>query len=76
MALTCAEIGIEPEEVEENLNLWLPMGEAWGAIMLLDEADLYLEQRVRGLDSLRHNGMVSSKIFAHIISVIIRYLPI
>lgn len=61
LALTCADIGTTPEDVEDQLNLWFPMGESWGAIMLLDEADIYLEQRARGLDSLQHNGLVSSQ---------------
>jgi AAA+ superfamily predicted ATPase len=45
------------DSVERNLNRFLTLGERYGALVLLDEADVYLEQR-RTRD-LRRNGLVS-----------------
>ena len=57
LALTSADIGIVPGAVEENLTSYLKMGERWGAIVLLDEADVYLE--ARDFHDLERNGLVS-----------------
>lgn len=45
LSLTCSDIGVNPEEIEDNLRKWFKMAESWGAIMLIDEADIYMEQR-------------------------------
>jgi SpoVK/Ycf46/Vps4 family AAA+-type ATPase len=34
-----------PETIEQNLVKWFKLAENWGAIMLIDEADIYMEQR-------------------------------
>lgn len=60
LAMTCADIGTEPVEVDRNLAKYFALGESWGAVMLLDEADIYLEQREKGLAELQHNSLVSS----------------
>ncbi|KAJ3361894.1 hypothetical protein GGF31_002007, partial [Allomyces arbusculus] len=38
-------LGQEPNELETNLQSALNLAEAWNAILLLDEADVFLEQR-------------------------------
>lgn len=43
--------------MEKNLDYFLTLGERFGAIVLLDEADVYLETR-RAKDIAR-NGLVS-----------------
>jgi hypothetical protein len=45
LCLTCADIGVEPEEIEEKLIRWFKLAEIWSAIVLIDEADIYMEQR-------------------------------
>ena len=57
LALSPADIGTEPSQVEERLSKFLKMGERWGAIVLLDEADVYLE--ARDVHDLERNGRVS-----------------
>ncbi|KAL3426801.1 ATPase [Phlyctema vagabunda] len=59
LSITCADIGTEPAQVDRNLERYFSLGESWGAVMLLDEADIYLEQRERGLAELQHNSLVS-----------------
>jgi hypothetical protein len=61
LAITCADIGTDPEEADESLQRFFRLGESWGAIMLLDEADIYLEQRLKGVGDHEHNSLVSSK---------------
>lgn len=43
MSLTCADIGTNPEEVEENLAYHFTAARDWGAFVLIDEADIYME---------------------------------
>ena len=50
LPLTCGDIGIEPRDVEENFKHFFELGELWGAVVLMDEADVYLKQRT--LESL------------------------
>lgn len=49
-------LGIAPDEVEENLKIVLERAHRWGAIPLIDEADVYIRRRG---DDLRHNAVVA-----------------
>lgn len=55
--LNSGELGIQPKEVEENLNKALMLAVAWNAILLIDEADVFLEQR--SVQDLQRNCLVS-----------------
>lgn len=55
--VTCGDIGIQPQDVEQYLESVLHLGRIWGCIVLLDEADVFLEQR--GLADLQRNALVS-----------------
>ncbi|KAI2610545.1 P-loop containing nucleoside triphosphate hydrolase protein [Hypoxylon sp. NC1633] len=55
--VTCGDIGTEPEAVETYLESVLHIGKTWGCVVLLDEADIFLEQR--SLEDLRRNALVS-----------------
>ncbi|KAI0971618.1 hypothetical protein F4678DRAFT_431330 [Xylaria arbuscula] len=55
--VTCGDIGTEPEEVEHYLESVLHLGKTWGCVVLLDEADVFLEQRK--LEDLQRNSLVS-----------------
>ncbi|KAK3990328.1 hypothetical protein QBC44DRAFT_394606 [Cladorrhinum sp. PSN332] len=59
LALTSGDIStsMSASAVEGALNYFLKLGERFGALVLLDEADVYLEQR-RTRD-LKRNGLVS-----------------
>ncbi len=55
--VTCGDIGTKPEEVEEYLESVLHLGKTWGCVVLIDEAEVFLEQR--SLDNLERNALVS-----------------
>ncbi|KAI2780238.1 hypothetical protein F4815DRAFT_470573 [Daldinia loculata] len=55
--VTCGDIGTEPEGVENYLESVLHLGKTWGCVVLLDEADVFLEQR--SLQDLHRNALVS-----------------
>ncbi|KAG8169340.1 hypothetical protein KVR01_000085 [Diaporthe batatas] len=45
LSLTCSDIGVEPTKVERNLIHWFDIAQVWGAIVLIDEADIFMEER-------------------------------
>ncbi|KEY73453.1 hypothetical protein S7711_07482 [Stachybotrys chartarum IBT 7711] len=45
LSLTCSDIGVDPAVIEKKLLYWFNLAEVWGAIILVDEADIYMEQR-------------------------------
>lgn len=57
MALTVADIGTKEVRVEQELLRWFDIAEAWNAVLLVDEADVFLEQRKTR--DLARNGLVS-----------------
>ncbi|RYP00792.1 hypothetical protein DL764_006396 [Monosporascus ibericus] len=57
LSLTSGDLTTWSESVERNLEYFLTLGERFGAMVLIDEADVYLETR-RSRDITR-NGLVS-----------------
>jgi hypothetical protein len=55
--LNTGELGLTPHSVESNLGKALKLATRWGAIVLIDEADVFLEQRT--IHDLTRNGLVS-----------------
>jgi SpoVK/Ycf46/Vps4 family AAA+-type ATPase len=55
--VTCGDIGTKPDEVEKYLESVLHLSKSWGCVVLLDEADVFLEQRT--LTDLERNALVS-----------------
>ncbi|KAF4967878.1 hypothetical protein FSARC_4645 [Fusarium sarcochroum] len=55
--VTCGDIGTKPEDVEKYLETVLTLGKTWGCVVLLDEADVFLEER--SLQNLERKGLVS-----------------
>ncbi|KAF7534383.1 hypothetical protein G7054_g6264 [Neopestalotiopsis clavispora] len=55
--VTCGDIGTRPEDVEKYLESVLTLGRLWDCVVLLDEADVFLEQRT--LNDLKRNALVS-----------------
>ncbi|KAF4967303.1 hypothetical protein FSARC_5133 [Fusarium sarcochroum] len=57
IALTSGDLSVDSYNIEANLSYFLELGQRYGALVLLDEADVYLERR-RAKDIAR-NGLVS-----------------
>lgn len=55
--VTCGDIGTKPEDVERYLESVLYLSKNWDCVVLLDEADVFLEQRT--LMDLKRNALVS-----------------
>lgn len=55
--VTCGDIGTDAEKVEEYLETVFHLGKIWDCVVLLDEADVFLEQR--SLANLQRNALVS-----------------
>jgi len=55
--VSCGDIGTQAESVEKYLESVLHLGKIWGCVVLLDEADVFLEQRQ--LNDLQRNALVS-----------------
>lgn len=51
----CSQLGLKPDEIEENLSVILQRANRWNAVLLLDEADVYISRRGQ---SLTHNAIV------------------
>ncbi len=62
LSITAADLGHEPAVLEINLLRFFRNATDWDAIVLLDEADIYLERR--SSNDLRRNNVVSSKILS------------
>jgi hypothetical protein len=56
--MSAGELGLSASTVEHNLSDVLELVTEWKAVLLLDEADVFLEQRT--VDSLERNKLVSS----------------
>ena len=50
------ELGITPDDLEARLKRVLDTAHAWNAVLLIDEADIFLEQRSRA--DVQRNAMV------------------
>ncbi|KAK7936659.1 P-loop containing nucleoside triphosphate hydrolase protein [Apiospora aurea] len=55
--VTCGDIGTEAQEVERYLQTVLFLGKIWDCVLLLDEADVFLEERT--MADLARNSLVS-----------------
>ena len=57
LSLTCTDIGTNPITIESKLTYWFKLAKHWGAILLIDEADIYMEQRIT--QDLERNNLVA-----------------
>lgn len=67
LALTVADIGTAETRIEGELVKWFALAEAWNAVLLVDEADIFLERRQNR--DLARNGLVSGKASSAIIVI-------
>lgn len=58
LSLNCSDIGVDLNQVESQLRRFFKMAKLWGAVVLLDEADVYLEQRTA--QDLQRNCIVAA----------------
>ncbi|KAL8827476.1 MAG: hypothetical protein Q9170_007000 [Blastenia crenularia] len=58
LSLTTSDIGTDPAVAERNLNFYFDRAKLWDAIILIDEADIYMERRE--VQDLTRNSLVSS----------------
>ena len=56
-AVSAGELGTEVEKVEKQLNLILELSHRWSAVLLLDEADVFLQER--DTKDVARNALVS-----------------
>jgi SpoVK/Ycf46/Vps4 family AAA+-type ATPase len=54
---TSGDLGLSPKDVETNLQSAFRLAEAWDCVLLLDEADIFLDQRSTG--DIERNSLVS-----------------
>jgi hypothetical protein len=59
LSLTVADIGTDEQNMENNLHQWFEMVASWDAIILIDEADVFLEKRT--VADLQRNSLVSGE---------------
>ncbi|KAI1300902.1 hypothetical protein F5Y03DRAFT_363254 [Xylaria venustula] len=55
--VTCGDIGTKPEAVEQYLKKVLTLGKVWDCVVLLDEAEVFLQER--SLKDIERNALVS-----------------
>lgn len=55
--VSAGELGTNPRELEAELTKILDIAHAWGAVLLLDEADVFLEKRT--VQDIHRNALVS-----------------
>ena len=53
--VTCGDLGTGPTEVVKHLESVLYLGKIWDCVVLLDEADVYLEER--SMESMARNAL-------------------
>lgn len=60
MVLTSSDIGTDPEEIEDNLTSRFKTATSWGAVLLIDEADVFMERRSTA--DLERNSLVAGEL--------------
>ena len=45
LSVHAAQLGVQPDDIERNLKSVLEKGSRWNAVVLLDEADVYISER-------------------------------
>ncbi|KAI9661876.1 MAG: hypothetical protein M1821_009115 [Bathelium mastoideum] len=55
--VTCGDIGTSPGAIEEHLKNALALGKMWDCVVLLDEAEVFLQER--SLIDINRNALVS-----------------
>jgi len=59
MILTSSDIGANPEKIEKILRDGFKTASSWGAVLLIDEADVFMERR--SSNDLNRNCLVAGR---------------
>lgn len=59
MVFTSSDIGTDPKAVEMNSTKSFKTARSWGAVLLIDEADVFMERRTTA--DLTRNSLVAGK---------------
>lgn len=59
MIITSSDIGTNPSIVEANLTRSFKLAKSWGVVLLIDEADVFMERR--GPADLERNSLVAGQ---------------
>lgn len=59
MILTLSDVGNTPQVVDENLTKMFRRAASWDAVLLIDEADVFMERR--SSSDLERNSLVAGK---------------
>ncbi|KAI4619722.1 hypothetical protein J4E83_005577 [Alternaria metachromatica] len=57
LRVTCGDVGTDAEVVDRRLRATFQLGKMWDCVVLLDEADVFLEER--DMKDLKRNALVS-----------------
>ena len=75
LSLAISDIGTEPSEAEKHLDHYFKRAKEWNAILLIDEADIYMERRET--QDLTRNSLVSGipivSFCLHLTHIILQY---
>ncbi|KAK3303791.1 uncharacterized protein B0T15DRAFT_577053 [Chaetomium strumarium] len=72
LPITCGDLGLTPAGVESKLQEIFRLAEAWGCVMLFDEADVFLAQRTP--TDIERNALVSETCWFPLMTVFLRTL--
>ena len=56
-SITVGELGTDPKQLEKHLTQILEIANSWDSVILIDEADIFMEKR--SIDDVNRNAMVS-----------------
>ncbi|KAJ7213578.1 P-loop containing nucleoside triphosphate hydrolase protein, partial [Mycena pura] len=56
-SVSAGELGTEPKELDERLKLIMQIAQMWDAVLILDEAEVFLAKR--SMDDVRRNALMS-----------------
>ncbi|KAF8183562.1 P-loop containing nucleoside triphosphate hydrolase protein [Mycena galopus ATCC 62051] len=56
-SVSAGELGTEPKELDERLKLIMQIAQMWDAVLILDEAEVFLAKR--SMDDITRNALVS-----------------
>ena len=59
--ITCGDLGLTPEQVENSLRGIFRVASLWDCILLMDEVDTFFSQRSKGDGAMTKNALVSGK---------------
>lgn len=60
MVLTSSDIGVSPDVIESRLTRQFKRARRWGAVLVIDEADVFMERR--SVADLTRNSLVAGKV--------------